>query len=166
MEDYVDEPEGRNAEVDVPPTTAAAAAPAASAAVSSVAPEVPMSNQEFGQQLYPRVAFLADATLAEKITGIMLELPDETLRLLRINESALQERIDAKSAGAAAAAAVGAAARPPGCARCRRERRGRLRERCNEELEWAAAVTAAVAAAANGEVVAAAAAAAPATAAA
>jgi hypothetical protein len=67
-----------------------AATPAASAAAgTSAASAMPMSNQEFGQLLFPRVA-LVDVAQAGKITGMLLELPDETMRNLLIDENALQ----------------------------------------------------------------------------
>jgi hypothetical protein len=48
---------------------------------------------ELGKQLYPLVARV-DTHLAGKITGMLLEMPDASVRLLLSDEQALKERID------------------------------------------------------------------------
>ena len=112
-------------------TATAATSSAAAAAGIAATSQVPMSKHDFGQRLHLRVA-LVDVAQAGKITGMLLELPDETLRYLLIDENALQEQIndavqvlhqagvdgrdEAAGAGAAAdaaaAAATGAGANP------------------------------------------------------
>jgi hypothetical protein len=72
--------------------SAAVAAAAAPAGAAGAAPEVPMSIDEIGHRLYPRVASKNEAQ-AGKITGMLLELPPEILRYLLISEDALLEQI-------------------------------------------------------------------------
>jgi hypothetical protein len=51
-----------------------------------------MSKHEFGQQVYPWVA-LVDTALVRKITGMLLELPEEGLRNLVIDKEVLQDQL-------------------------------------------------------------------------
>ncbi len=86
---------------------------------------VPMSEDAFGQLLYPRLALVVDVAQAWKITGMLLRLPVETTRYLIIDENALQGQInDAMQVlqlfgvDGREAAAAGANPAAGGCARC------------------------------------------------
>ena len=111
--------EGREVDVGMSSAAAAAAAPAAAAAAAApagaagAAPEVPMSIDEIGHRLYPLVASTNEAQ-AGKITGMLLELPLESLKVLLTDEGELQNRIeDAVQALHRAGGAGGGAERLP-----------------------------------------------------